>query len=434
MKTNFSVLFFLKRPKNYKKGDAYFIFLRITVDGIRSEVSTSRCCEPEKWNAKAGKVIGTKEDVKTLNAYLDSIKAKVFAAHTLLSIDGAQITADSVKCKYSGKEEKSHTILEAIKIHNEKMNALVDKGEYADGTLKRFEVLERHVKDYLANQYCKKDLDVRCIDHEFIDGFDFYLHTTKENDTNTANKHLKNLKKIVTICRKYKWINTDPFFGHILKSKPVHREYLTADELRKVTEKQFSTTRLSQVRDFFLFSCYTGLSYADVQKLKLADIGIGVDGERWIFTYRKKTDTRVAIPLLPIAANILDKYKDHPYCLNNNKALPVSSNQKMNEYLVEIAALSGVNKILGNRIAKRTFGTTVTLTNGVPIESVSKMLGHTNIRTTQLYAKVLDNKVSEDMAPLMQKFVSQHAKASEVTEAKISADVALLREKYQQAI
>lgn len=106
----------------------------------------------------------------------------------------------------------------------------------------------------------------------------------------------------------------------------------------------------------------------------------------------------------------------------------------MNEYLVEIAALSGVNKVLGNRIAKRTFGTTVTLMNGVPIESVSKMLGHTNIRTTQLYAKVLDNKVSEDMAPLMEKFVTQHAKANEVTETKISADVALLREKYQQAI
>lgn len=138
----------------------------------------------------------------------------------------------------------------------------------------------------------------------------------------------------------------------------------------------------------------------------------------------------MAIPLLPIAAGILDKYKDHPYCLHNNRALPISSNQKMNEYLVEIAALSGVNKILGNRIAKRTFGTTVTLLNGVPIESVSKMLGHTNIRTTQLYAKVLDTKVSEDMAPLMGKFVAQHINANEVTESKISADIALIREKY----
>lgn len=430
MKTNFSVLFFLKKPKNYTKGAVYFIFLRITVDGVRAEMSTSRSCEPERWNAKAGKVIGTKEEVKTLNAYLESMKAEVYVAHTLLSVDGAEITADSVKCKYLGKEEKSHTILEAIKIHNAKMKALVEKDEYAPGTLKRFEVLERHVEDYLVSIYSKKDFNVKSIDHEFIDGFDFYLHTVKENDTNTANKHLKNLKKIVSICRKYQWINTDPFFGHILKSKPVHRDFLTADELHKITEKQFTTTRLSQVRDFFLFSCYTGLSYADVQKLKLADIGIGVDGERWIFTYRKKTDTRVAIPLLPIAASILDQYIDHPYCLNNNKALPISSNQKMNEYLVEIAALSGVNKTLGNRIAKRTFGTTVTLMNGVPIESVSKMLGHTNLRTTQLYAKVLDTKVSEDMAPLMEKFVSRYQLATEVTESKISADTALLREKY----
>ncbi|MFF5382925.1 site-specific integrase [Pedobacter suwonensis] len=430
MKTNFSVLFFLKKPKNYTKGAVYFIFLRITVDGVRAEMSTSRNCEPERWNAKAGKVIGTKEEVKTLNAYLENMKAEVYASHSQLSVDGAEITADSVKCKFLGKEEKGHTILEAIKLHNAKMKALVEKEEYAPGTLRRFEVLERHVEDFIAAKYNKADFNVKRIDHEFIDGFDFYLHTVKENDTNTANKHVKNLKKIVSICRKYKWISTDPFFGHTLKSKPVHREYLTADELQKITNKQFTTTRLSQVRDFFLFSCYTGLSYADVQKLKLADIGIGVDGERWIFTYRKKTDTRAAIPLLPIAASILDKYKDHPYCLHNNRALPISSNQKMNEYLVEIAALSGVNKTLGNRIAKRTFGTTVTLLNGVPIESVSKMLGHTNIRTTQLYAKVLDTKVSNDMAPLMGKFACQHELAAGMSEARIGAEVAPLREKY----
>lgn len=430
MKTNFSVLFFLKKPKNYTKGAVYFIFLRITVDGVRAEMSTSRSCEPERWNAKAGKVIGTKEEVKTLNAYLESMKAEVYAAHTLLSVDGTEITADSVKCKYLGKEEKSHTILEAIKIHNEKMEALVEKDEYASGTLKRFQVLERHIKDYIAEKYSKKDFNVKSIDHEFIDGFDFYLHTSKDNDTNTANKHLKNLKKIVSICRRYKWISTDPFFGYILKSKPVHRGFLTADELQKITEKRFTTTRLSQVRDFFLFSCYTGLSYVDVQKLKFSDIGIGVDGERWIFSYRKKTDTRLAIPLLPIATKILDRYSNSPCCSNQGKALPISSNQKMNEYLVEIAAIAGVNQTLGNRIAKRTFATTVLLRNGVPIETVSRLLGHMNIRTTQLYAKVLDTKVSEDMAPLMGKFVSRYQIASEVTESKISADTALLREKY----
>ncbi|MET4080261.1 integrase [Pedobacter sp. UYP30] len=430
MKTNFSLLFFLKKPKNYTKGTVYFIFLRITVAGIRAEMSTSMNCEPERWNAKAGKVIGTKEDVKIMNAYLENIKAEVYAARTLLSVDGTEITADSVKCCYLGKEEKTHTILEAIRDHNVKMKALVEKEEYALGTLRRFEVLERHVANYIAEKYNRTDLNVKRIDHEFIDGFDFFLHTVKENDTNTANKHVKNLKKIVSICRKFKWISNDPFFGHTLKSKPVHREYLTAYELSKITEKQFTTQRLLQVRDFFLFSCYTGLSYADVQKLKMADIGIGVDGERWIFTYRKKTNTRAAIPLLPIAASILDKYKNHPYCLNNDRALPISSNQKMNEYFVEIAAISGVSKTLGNRIAKRTFGTTVTLPNGVPIESVSKMLGHTNIRTTQLYAKVLHKKVSKDMAMLREKFVVQLSKPNNTKESKISADIAFIREKY----
>ncbi|MBB6235851.1 nitrate reductase cytochrome c-type subunit [Pedobacter sp. AK013] len=159
MKTNFSVLFFLKRPKNYTKGTVYFIFLRITVDGIRAEMSTSRTCELERWSAK----VDTKEDVKTLNAYLENMKAAVYAAHPLLSVDGAEVTANSVKCRYLGKEESTHTILGAIKIHNAKMKALVEKEEYAPGTLKRFEVLKRHVEDYLASKYSKKDFNVKSI-------------------------------------------------------------------------------------------------------------------------------------------------------------------------------------------------------------------------------------------------------------------------------
>ncbi|WP_113662374.1 site-specific integrase [Pedobacter nanyangensis] len=407
MRTNLSVLFFLKKPKNYRQGNPCFIYLRITVDSVRSEMSTGRSCDPEYWNSKSGKVVGNREEIRTINAYLEKMRVDIFAIYTLMTVENLEITSESIKCRYLGKEEKSHTLLEAIKVHNEKMDALVEKEEYAKGTLKRFEVLERHIKDYLNVSYGKNDINVKNIDHSFIDGFDHFLHVNKENDTNTANKHLKNLKKIVSICRRYKWITTDPFFGHVLKSKPVHREYLTSDELQKITKRKFSTERLSRVRDFFLFSCYTGLSYADVQKLRPSDIGIGVDGERWIFAYRKKTDTRAAIPLLPIATDILDRYHDHPYCANNDRALPISSNQKMNEYLIEIAALCGINKILGNRIAKRTFATTVTLMNGVPIESVSKMLGHTNIRTTQLYAKVLDVKVSRDMAPLKKKYTEK---------------------------
>ncbi|MBB6238221.1 site-specific recombinase XerD [Pedobacter sp. AK013] len=402
MKTNFSLLFYLKKPKNYLNG-AVPVYLRVTVNGKPVEMSTGKKCTPTLWNGKAGHMEGTKAEVKMFNAYLDKMKADVSAAHTLLCLENAEITAERIKCKYFGKSDHAHTLLEAIKIHNNNMEALVGK-DYAQGTLKRFEVLERHVLEFLSFQYSKNDINIKSIDHQFISAFDFYLRTEKANTNNTAIKHLKNLGKIVRICMANKWISSDPFFGYKLKSKEVQRNYLTAAELKLIVEKDFTTPRLSQVRDFFLFSCYTGLSYADVQKLKPSDINTGGDGEQWIITYRQKTNTRAAIPLLPVAKEILDRYKDHPVCLNQNKALPVSSNQKMNEYLVEIAALAGVAKTLGNRIAKRTFATTVTLMNGVPIESVSKMLGHTNIRTTQLYAKILDEKVGNDMAPLREMF------------------------------
>lgn len=371
MKTNFSLLFYLKKPKYYKEG-AVPVYLRITVAGKRSELSASRMCRPDLWNARSGHMTGTREEAKTFNAYLDKMKADVANAHTLLCMEGSEITAESVKCRYLGRTEKRRTLAEAIKAHNEQMKALVGI-DYAGGNLKRFDVLERHILDFLSFRYTKTDVDIRAVDHEFITEFDFYLRTQKANTNNTAVKHLKNLK-IVRICLTNKWISSDPLFGYKLKSKEVHRNYLTAVELQKIAEKKFSTPRLSQVRDFFLFSCYTGLSYADVQKLKPSDICVGADGERWIVTYRQKTNTRAAIPLLPIADQILDRYKSHPVCINQNRALPISSNQKMNEYLVEIAALCGIVKTLGNRIAKRTFATTITLMNGVPIEVFLKCL------------------------------------------------------------
>jgi len=170
--------------------------------------------------------------------------------------------------------------------------------------------------------------------------------------------------------------------------------------------KVFSTERLNQVRDIFLFCCFTGLAYADVNKLKRNEIVKGLDGEMWIFTKRKKTDTPSRIPLLPSALTLLDKYTDHPVCSNLGKALPVSTNQKMNAYLKEIAGICGIDKPLTFHIARHTFATTVTLSNGVPIESVSKMLGHTNIKTTQHYAKILDLKVSQDMAAIRQKYAA----------------------------
>jgi site-specific recombinase XerD len=176
------------------------------------------------------------------------------------------------------------------------------------------------------------------------------------------------------------------------------------EEMKVLASKKFVTERLNQVKDIFLFSCFTGLAYIDVKKLTKNNITIGIDGEKWIYTNRQKTDTRSNIPLLPIAEEIIAKYKEHPQCLNEGKLLPVLSNQKMNAYLKEMADVCGITKELTFHIARHTFATTVTLTNGVPIESVSKMLGHKNLRTTQHYAKILDSKVSVDMKLLKDKF------------------------------
>jgi len=195
-----------------------------------------------------------------------------------------------------------------------------------------------------------------------------------------------------------------------MTKKEVVPEFLTQHELETIASKKFNGERLSQVRDIFVFCCYTGLAFADVRKLKASEIGVGIDGSKWIFTNRQKTDTVSRIPLLPISMEIVERYKNHPACLSAEKVLPVLSNQKYNEYLKELANICGINKKMTSHTARHTFATTVTLSNGVPIESVSKMLGHKNLKTTQHYARVLDRKISEDMNSLKKKF---QAKGSE---------------------
>ena len=189
-----------------------------------------------------------------------------------------------------------------------------------------------------------------------------------------------------------------------MAKREVERTALTEHELGILQNKSFSIERLKLVKDIFIFSCYTGLAYVDVQKLKRSEINIGVDGEKWIFTKRQKTDSSSRIPLLPAALEILENYQEHPQCKFQDKVLPVLSNQKMNSYLKEIADVCGIQKNLTYHIARHTFATTVTLSNGVPIETVSKMLGHRNLKTTQHYAKILDKKISEDMKNLRAKY------------------------------
>jgi site-specific recombinase XerD len=401
MQTKISILFYAKRAKSTSDG-LVPIYLRVTVNGQRIEQSTKRYVEPIKWSSEQGKMKGNSEEARALNTYLDILKAKVYDIQKEIIHDGEVANFENIRNKLLGLETRKRMLVPIFEDHNKKVEALLND-EFAPGTLERYRTSLKHTVDFLQWKYKVSDIDITKIDHSFITEYEFYLRSEKKCANNTAVKYIKNFGKIIRICIANGWIDKNPFVNYKSKVKEVERVFLVEEELQTMADKEFQIERLNQVKDIFLFSCFTGLAYIDVKKLTKNNINIGIDGERWIFTNRQKTDTKSNIPLLPMAEQIIAKYKDHPQCINEGKLLPVLSNQKMNGYLKEVADLCGIQKELTFHIARHTFATTVTLTNGVPIESVSKMLGHKNLRTTQHYAKILDRKVSDDMKLLRDK-------------------------------
>jgi len=402
MNTKLSILFYAKRAKTNTDG-LVPIYLRVTVDSERIEFSTKRFTQPDKWSVEGNRMKGTTDEAKAINTYLDTLKAKVYEYQQQLVRENELVNAENMRNKILGVEKRRNMLVAIFEKHNDEMKALVGK-EFAEATYQRYITSLKHTIDFIKWKYKVSDIDIRKIDHEFITSYEFYLKSVCNCCQNTAVKYIKNFGKVVRICLANGWIERNPFFNYKSKIKEVDRVFLSQDEIETKFNKEFSTYRLNQVKDIFLFSCFTGLAYADVKKLTRNNIGIGVDSEHWIFINRTKTDTRSNIPLLPISAAIIEKYRDHPQAVNQERLLPILSNQKMNSYLKEIADLCGIHKELTFHIARHTFATTVTLTNGVPIESVSKMLGHKNLHTTQHYAKILDLKVSNDMKDLKEKF------------------------------
>ncbi|MFP5081264.1 site-specific integrase [Pedobacter sp. JCM 36344] len=402
MSHNYSLHFFLKKPKYYK-GGAKAIYMRITVDGgIPKEASIGRMYDPNDWISSVNRARGNSEPARTLNSYIDAIDRKIEQIHTHLKKMGIEISAGSMMNTYLGKGEKQKFLMEIFDDHNKKMEASIGKGFKAN-TLKGYKSSVIHLTAYLLKDYKSKDIDIRKIDHAFIIGYEFYLRTEKEISDVSVAKYMKHFRKIVNLCLAHRWIEYNPFVFYKNKAKAKDKEFLSSDELNEIANKEFGIKRLDQVKDIFLFSCYTGLSYADVKKLNRSEIKKGNDGKLWIFTNREKNEIASNVPLLAIPKKLMDKYSEHPDCKMKGLVLPVLSNQKMNSYLKEIADQCGITKTLTFHIARHTFATTVTLSNNVPIETVSKMLGHKDLKTTQHYAKVLDAKVGKDMRALEKK-------------------------------
>lgn len=405
MNHRFNLLFYFKKPKKYAK-NVLPIYMRITVGCKRTEFSTQRKWDPSRWSAEAERAIGTKEDARSLNAYLDTLQSRVYEAQRQLIAEKEDITIDNLRLRLEGKCAKTRMLIEVFRDHNAKLKQLVNK-DVAPGTLERYETALNHTVSFLQWKFKASDIDIVDLNFEFVTELEFWLKSVRNCSHNTSVKYISNLKKIVNICLKNDWLQKDPFIGYKMNKREVIREILSQEEIGLITNKIFPTDRLSVIRDIFLFSCYTGLAYTDVKKLKSSEVATGIDGQKWIFTKRKKTETPSRIPLLKPAMTILLKHESNPLCIHKGVLLPMPSNQKMNAYLKEIADLCGITKKMTFHTARHTFATTITLTNGVPIETVGKMLGHRNLKTTQHYAKILDKKVSDDMKALGSKLETE---------------------------
>lgn len=398
MRSTFRVLFFVKRNAAKKNGNAPII-ARITIDQIVAQFNTKLEINPINWSVSAGKAAGRSVEAVSINSMLDSIRCSVHQHyHSLLEMDG-YVTAERVKNAFLGKIERGKTLIEFFEMHNEQYLQKV-KMNTTDKTYSRYELTKKRLIEFMKLKYSVSDMLIKEINVVFIDNFLLHIKNHYGCTHNTAMKFVQRFRTVVNFAKNTGLVTADPFGNYKVKFEQTDRDYLTMEEITAIYNKKFTSKRLEQVRDLFIFSCYTALSYIDVCELTQENIRTSFDGNLWIMTKRHKTNVASNIRLLEVPKAILEKYKDK---LPNGMILPIISNQKVNDYLKEIATICNINKKLTFHVARHSCATSVLIANGVPIETVSKILGHTNIRTTQIYARITDVEVSNDMELLAQK-------------------------------
>jgi site-specific recombinase XerD len=401
MENSIRVLLWLYKSKANSKGLAP-LFMRLTVNGTKTEISSGLQVSAKSWNSNTGAIRGSSGEAKEMNKRIGLLKGAAQKAYNALLETGLPITAEQVKQKLLNKDLDAKTLLAAFDFHNGMMAKKVGI-ETAKATLEKYLTLKVKVQQFLSDVMRRKDINLNELNHQFILEFETYLKVNQHLSHNTATKYVQFTKKIIHLSLASGWITANPFKNFRCSLITKERGYLTMDEIKLITKQPINSARLNLPRLMFIFSCYTGLSYADMKKLCCRHIETKEDGKRWVVLHRKKTGIRSAIPLLPQAIEILDRFEP-PFIPDLDlPILPMISNQKMNVYLKEIGELCGINKPLTFHLARHSFATSVTLTHGVDITSISAMLGHVSIKTTQHYCKVVDTKVQDDMYRLQQK-------------------------------
>lgn len=401
MKSTFRILF-LARWELKKENGKVPLCARITIDGERVKFSLKAEVSSNIWEPKSGRAKGQTKEARQLNRYLDSIKGQMIMHYHSLSEANEVVTASMLRDAFLGTNIKSHTLLTVFEEFNDRQEKLIGI-DLAQSTFNKYDLTYRRLKEFLKVKMRKNDILLCQVDRNFVMDFEAYLKIEYKLDTNSSEKLMRIFKRITTMCFKNGQMPKDPFCEHKLKKVKKDRGYLTKSELEKFIDFKPDNKRLEKVRDIFLFCCFTGFDYSTTAALTEKDIVTDDDGSLWIETHRIKTGTPSKVKLLDIPLSILKKYELRR---DGNFLLPVMSNAKYNLYLKEIASICGIEKRVTSHLARHTFATTVTYANGVSIESISKMLGHTKLSTTQIYARIVDKTVSNEMDKLATKLES----------------------------
>ena len=392
---NIKILFFIKRTKLLKNGEAP-IFVRITINKERTEFAAKKSVKPNHWSDIQQKAKKNAPNAESINTALEHYKKRVASILNFLSYEEVEVTPRLVHDKLLGKKVERRTILKVFEEHNENCRKL-EGIDFAKGTVQRYEASYKHTKEFIRWRYKREDLPLDEVNQQFIKDYELYFKTERNCGHNSSTKYLKNFKKITKIALTNGWLKKDPFATIKFKLNQVDAAYLNDEELDAVRNKVITIERIDQVRDVFLFCCYTGLAFSDVKTLKSEHLTEDKDGFMWIHKKRQKTKQMSTIFVINAAQQLIEKYKNDPILKDNDVLLPVLSNQKMNAYLKEIADLCGIEKEISTHTARHTFATTVALGNNMPIEVVSKTLGHSNTKMTQRYARTTEALIQKNM-------------------------------------
>ncbi|WP_242092480.1 site-specific integrase [Aestuariivivens sediminicola] len=386
MKTRFFII--LSRLNKIGKSA---VKCRITYKHKRKEFSTGLFITPKYWKSKNQKVVPPEPDAELKNMQLSLIKTKLSQAFLFLQVKGSDFTVDDIYKQYKGETpKKEFGVMEVYNLHSDRIKKLIGIDiQYV--TYSKYIESGRHLQSFIKHKFKAKDIQLKALKSSFLEQYEYFLKVEKKFQQSTLNKAIQRFRRVIRYAVAEDYLAKDPFM--LYRAKRVKKEvlFLSPEQLKKLEETDFSIKRIQQIKDMFVFCCYTGLGFKEMVNLKKSHFTLEFDGELWITVHRNKTKRIYKVPLLPKAKEIKDKYDN----VTNEYVFPSISNAHFNGYLKEIADVVGIEFNLTHHIARKTFASTVLLYNNVPMEVISRLLGHSKLQTTQdSYGKVVEKRIS----------------------------------------